>query len=90
MTKQKTEEVVINELMTAIYDLGKADAFDLYQWICFLSKKPPCKTCVQLCLDQGRIPRCEKCVPSKKLVNNAKRLLEEKETKNHVKKATEK
>jgi hypothetical protein len=59
--------------------LQKADSFDIYQWVCFLATKPPCKACVNVCMSKGCVPDCSKCIPSKKLITRAKTLLEEKE-----------
>lgn len=61
--------------------LEKRDSYDLFIWITFLSKKIDCVDCIDVCVSNNKIPDCSKCVPTKKLINKAKRLLEEKEIK---------
>lgn len=68
--------------------LGERDAYDFFIWISFISTKINCSDCIDICVTSNRIPDCSKCVPTKKLINKAKRLLEEKERQKNGKKTS--
>lgn len=68
-----------------INGLMKCDLYDLYMWVTFLSTKMSCKGCVKALELKGKIPDCNKCVPSKTLIKKVKKILEEKDETNGTK-----
>ena len=65
--------------------LQGCDSYDLYQWMIFLSTKIPCRDCADVCVENNKIPDCLKCIPTGKIINIAKKNLEEKEQSNGIK-----